>query len=137
MSPATPLALSAIDEMVRDVLRQPGVTSDMLIILADWLEEAAVASPLLSEHRRLRSTAAGLRDISPSYAANPLLGGQPIALARALLGACPVPASALQMWRAAMPASRERWGWGPLLDALIAAAEANERAGHACPGQCA
>jgi hypothetical protein len=131
---SAPLALSAMDEMVRGVLRQPGLTSDMLILLADWLEEAAVASPLLSEHRRLRSTAAGLRDLAPSYAATPLLGGEPVLLARALLRACPVPACALRMWRAAMPTARERWGWAPLLDALITAAEANERAA-ACPGQ--
>ncbi len=58
-----------------------------------------------------------------------------IALAQALLRACPVPSSALRMWRAAMPTARERWGWAPLLDALIAAAEANERADHPRPGQ--
>lgn len=60
---------------------------------------------------------------------------EPVALAQALLRACPVPASALRMWHAAMPIARERWGWAPLLEALIAAAEANERAAPAWPGQ--
>jgi hypothetical protein len=53
-----------------------------------------------------------------------------IAHARALLRACPVPAASLRMWHAAMPTARDRWGWAPLLDALITAAEANEAAGH-------
>jgi hypothetical protein len=51
-----------------------------------------------------------------------------IAHARALLRACPVPATALHMWRASMPIASDAWGWSPLLDVLILAAEANERA---------
>lgn len=71
--------------------------------------------------------------LMPGAAATP--EAERIALAQALLRTCPVSAGALRMWRACMPIARDRWGWAPLLDALILAAEANERADHARPGQ--
>jgi hypothetical protein len=49
--------------------------------------------------------------LTARIAPHPPAAPDAIALAQALLRACPVPASALRMWRAAMPTARERWGW--------------------------
>jgi len=116
---ATPITAPAVERLVHNTLARAGATSDDLLTLADALRELLLEAPSDSDTRRLRELERRLRWEAPRRAG--LVPGK--AEAEALLVVCPADLRSLRMWRAAMGGSCSAWGWTPILDALIAAAE--------------
>lgn len=70
MSPAQADAM--LHRLIKRVLTARGTTSEHLLILADWLDEAANASPIAAEAVFLSSRAKELRQMAPMLAEPPL-----------------------------------------------------------------
>jgi hypothetical protein len=66
MSPAQTDA--TLRRMIKRVLTARGTTSEHILILADWLDEAATASPNAGEATYLSSCAKELRQLAPMLA---------------------------------------------------------------------
>lgn len=118
-----PITRAAVERLVESILARPGADSDFLLITADAVQEVILQAPNGLDTQRL----ALLRDrllLRASLQARSVPGK---AEAVALLCVCPATAASLRMWRASMHHSCSAWGWMPLLDAMIAAAEEMEQ----------
>lgn len=107
----------ALRSLVHRALRQPGATSDTLLILADWLSEMDHSARALAE---------ALRTLAPAYPSSvrPPLPTDP---ARALIRQHPVRAARLRQLVQDMPCTLENAEL-TLLSALARAADLEE--GH-------
>nr|WP_314074447.1 hypothetical protein [uncultured Roseococcus sp.] len=116
-----PPTTTDLERLAERILGMPGLTPDDLLVTADAVAEAIREAPSNADLRRLRHFEARLRLRAKAC-------GVPGQLqAAALLRVCPVTAGSVGMLRAALPSSCRAWGWLPLLNAIEAAAAAQER----------
>lgn len=115
----TPITASAVERLVTSILARPGADSDFLLLTADAVQEVMLEAPSDADTRRL----AQLRDQLRLRATIQARSKPGQAEAAALLRVCPATGTSLRMLRSAMQFSCSAWGWQPLLDAMIAAAD--------------
>lgn len=116
---AHPIERSAVERLVENILARASADADFLLITADAVQEIIREAPSDSDMDHLRSLVRRLR-LRAQIEARMVPGK---AEAAALLAVCPATAASLRMWRASMGHSCAAWGWMPLLDAMIAAAD--------------
>lgn len=65
-----------LHRLIKRVLTTPGTTSEHLLILADWMDEAAAASTNAGESVYLSNRAQELRQLAPMLAEAPRMTGR-------------------------------------------------------------